>query len=268
MALKKDFRTLYAEEIELMVSEMTPKFVKLLLYKDARCDQAILDETVGPMDWQRKHLRDNANCIVSIWDSDKKMWIEKEDTGSESAIEREKGLASDSFKRACTNWGIGRELYSMPVVYFPKEDCNINASDGLCSDTFSVIEVNYEDRKITRLVVKNNYTGKSYTSYAGGKPWEVEAYTENNTTPSAAASVSKENEKKEKAPVPKPVVSTDPNEVLVQEAHIATLKREIARTGIDEKALLSRYKKERFEDLTMANFNMAMKAFEKTPSKK
>ena len=99
-------RPLRAEEVDCRVNIVRKNGVGILLYKDARCDQNILDECVGPMNWQRHHSRDNANCIVSIWDDEKKQWIEKEDTGTESYTEKEKGLASDSFKRACFNWGI------------------------------------------------------------------------------------------------------------------------------------------------------------------
>ena len=77
------FRSLRADEIECRVSSIKENGLSLLLYKDARVDQNILDETVGPLNWQRHHTRDNANCIVSIWDSDKKQWIEKEDTGKD-----------------------------------------------------------------------------------------------------------------------------------------------------------------------------------------
>lgn len=90
------FRTLRADEIELRVGTVSAKGATLLLYKDARCDQAVLDETVGAMNWQRHHSRDNANCTVSIWDTEKQMWVSKEDTGTESMTEKEKGLASDS----------------------------------------------------------------------------------------------------------------------------------------------------------------------------
>lgn len=100
------FRLLRADEIDVRVGQVGNGWVTLLLYKDARCDQNILDETVGPMNWQRSHNRDNANCVVSIWDDDKLMWVCKEDTGTESRTEAEKGLASDSFKRACVNWGM------------------------------------------------------------------------------------------------------------------------------------------------------------------
>ena len=103
--MKLEFRTLRADEIDVRVGSVGNGNATLLLYKDARCDMNILDETVGPMNWERKHLRENANCIVSIYDDDKKVWVSKEDTGTESNTEAEKGLASDSFKRACFNWG-------------------------------------------------------------------------------------------------------------------------------------------------------------------
>ena len=119
------FRNLYAEEIECRVNQINEKGLTLLLYKDARCDMNILDETVGAKNWKRRHTRDNANCIVSIFDEEKKEWIEKEDTGTESNTEKEKGLASDSFKRACVNWGIGRELYTAPFIYIPADKCKI-----------------------------------------------------------------------------------------------------------------------------------------------
>ena len=88
------FRDLRADEIDVRVSQINEKGCSLLLYKDARCDMNILDETVGAENWQRAHTRDNANCIVSIWDDSKGQWISKEDTGTESNTEAEKGLAS------------------------------------------------------------------------------------------------------------------------------------------------------------------------------
>ena len=85
------FRALKACEVDVRVAQVTQKGVSLLLYKDARCDMNILDETVGAFNWQRQHLRDNQNCIVSIWDDKKSQWISKEDTGTESNTEKEKG---------------------------------------------------------------------------------------------------------------------------------------------------------------------------------
>lgn len=91
-------------------------YATILAYKDARVDMQRLDDTVGVLNWKREHTRENSNCIVSVWCEDKKTWVSKEDTGTESAAEAQKGLASDSFKRACFNWGIGRELYSYPII--------------------------------------------------------------------------------------------------------------------------------------------------------
>lgn len=122
-----------------------------MLYKDSRVDMNLLDEVVGAQNWQRVHLRDNANCIVSIWDEEKKQWIDKEDTGTESNTEKEKGLASDSFKRACVNWGIGRELYTAPQITL--------WGDGkeLSKRKYTVKEIDYnEKREINKLVIVDN----------------------------------------------------------------------------------------------------------------
>lgn len=156
------FRDLKASEIECRVSTINESGCALLLYKDARCDQNILDETVGNMNWQRHHTRDNANCIVSIWDSEKGQWIEKEDTGTESYTEKEKGLASDSFKRACFNWGIGRELYTAPFIWIPKDNVRLKDKNGKKStnDKFRVAQIIIDCKKIVALAIKNDSLGK------------------------------------------------------------------------------------------------------------
>lgn len=157
------FRTLEANEIECRVATVKSTGVTLLLYKDARCDMNILDEEVGQMNWQRNHSRENANCIVSIWDEAKKQWVSKEDTGTESYTEKEKGLASDSFKRACFNWGIGRELYTAPSIHIPPDNCKIVAKGAgyACYDKFYVSEIGYDDRRnISKLKIRN-YNTKS-----------------------------------------------------------------------------------------------------------
>ena len=160
----KEFRTLRADEIECRVSTINEKGLSLLLYKDARVDQNILDEAVGCMNWQRHHSRDNANCIVSIWDEDKRQWVQKEDTGKESFTEAEKGLASDSFKRACFNWGIGRELYTAPFIWISAENCTINQGRNgkfATYDKFEVEQILYsEDRRIVALSIRNTTKNK------------------------------------------------------------------------------------------------------------
>ena len=152
------FRDLRADEIECRVAQANEYGVNLLLYKDARCDQNILDETVGEFGWQRNHTRDNANCIVSIWDEKKQQWISKEDTGTESNTEKEKGLASDSFKRACFNWGIGRELYTSPIIKIPPNGCSALKQYGdkwKCFDRFVVEKIVIENKRIVALSILN-----------------------------------------------------------------------------------------------------------------
>lgn len=162
------FRVLREDEIDCRPAQITEKGVSLLLYKDARVDQDILDETVGVMNWQRKHTRDNANCIVSIWDEEKKMWVEKEDTGTESNTEKEKGLASDSFKRACFNWGIGRELYTAPFIWIPADKVQLDCKEWQgkkiysTKDKFYVEKIQITNKVITGLAIKNNRGERVY----------------------------------------------------------------------------------------------------------
>ena len=167
------FRTLNAEEIDCRISTINQKGLSLLLYKDARVDQNILDEVVKPMNWQRHHTRDNANCIVAIWDDEKKQWIEKEDTGTESFTEKEKGLASDSFKRACFNWGIGRELYSAPFIWITSENADIKQGGNgkfQCYDKFAVEQILYDENKnIVALSIRNVTKNKRVFVYDNRK---------------------------------------------------------------------------------------------------
>lgn len=154
------FRRLKASEIDARVSTVTENGCSLLLYKDARVDQNILDETVGCLNWQRSHqiLGDRLYCTVSIWDEQKGQWISKQDVGTESYTEKEKGQASDSFKRACFNLGIGRELYTAPFIWIQSGKVSISEKNGKATtyDRFIVDDIGYdEDGNINRLIVRN-----------------------------------------------------------------------------------------------------------------
>ncbi len=152
------FRDLTANEIDVRIGTISEKGCSLLLYKDARCDMIILDETVGTLNWQRSHSRENANCTISIWDSEKCQWISKEDTGTESNTEKEKGLASDSFKRAAFNWGIGRELYTSPFIWIPANKIVLVERNGKYTtyDKFFVEKIVIENKSITAISIKNS----------------------------------------------------------------------------------------------------------------
>lgn len=112
-------RPLRPDEIEVRIGQIYSGGCSMLLYKNARVDMAVLDELYGPTGWQRDHkeVKGNMYCGIGIWDDEKACWVWKWDAGTESNTEKEKGEASDSFKRAGTNWGIGRELYTSPFIW-------------------------------------------------------------------------------------------------------------------------------------------------------
>lgn len=117
MDLKKLQDPLPIESIDFRVQSINKGgYATILAYKDARVDMQRLDDVVGALNWKREHKNENRNCVVSIFNEETLNWVSKEDTGTESNTEKEKGLASDSFKRACFNWGIGRELYEYPII--------------------------------------------------------------------------------------------------------------------------------------------------------
>jgi hypothetical protein len=161
-------RELTANEVDVRIGQVAKdgSYLTCLLYKDARCDMAILDETVGPDNWEREHYECKGNlfCKVGIntnynKDSNVTKWVYKSDCGTESNTEAEKGEASDSFKRACVNWGIGRELYTAPFIYIPANDekgvANFRFKNGKCRDKFVVEKIVIENKQITGLAVKN-----------------------------------------------------------------------------------------------------------------
>ena len=160
-----EIRLLRADEIECRIGTINEKGLSLLLYKDARADMKILDETFGVFGWKRTHqsIDGNLYCTVEIWDSEKQSWIAKQDVGTVSYTEKEKGQASDSFKRACVSVGIGRELYSAPFIWASAQKCNIQRRNDklICYDKFSVSEISYsKDREITALSIVNSDTGE------------------------------------------------------------------------------------------------------------
>jgi len=117
MYLEKLQTPLKTNEIDFRIQSINNgKYATILAYKDARVDMNRLDNVVGAGYWKREHFDNNTKCRVSIYNINIKEWVYKEDIGTESQTEKQKGLASDSFKRACFNWGIGRELYDYPVI--------------------------------------------------------------------------------------------------------------------------------------------------------
>ncbi len=150
------FRDLRADEIEVRVQSVKANGVILLLYKDARCDMGILDETVGFENWQREHYECKGNLFCRVGVKVDGEWVWKSDCGTESNTEPQKGEASDSFKRACFNLGIGRELYTSPFIWVPSDKCNITQNGSKCFDRFEVEKVVIENKQITAISILNN----------------------------------------------------------------------------------------------------------------
>jgi hypothetical protein len=179
-----EFRDLTPEDIEVRMQSIKKQYVNgqwvngviLLLYKNARVDMNILDETVGTENWQREHYECKGNlfCRVGINANYKTAnsqpnWVYKSDCGTESNTEAQKGEASDSFKRACFNWGIGRELYTSPYIWVSDALCNIydtgrkdkyNNAIFKCNDKFAVGKIKIENKQITGLSINNLNNGK------------------------------------------------------------------------------------------------------------
>jgi hypothetical protein len=192
-------RPLGIDEIDFRVQSVNKGgYATILAYKDARADMTRLDEAVTALGWKREHTNGNANCTVSLYDDKTNQWVSKEDTGSESNAEAAKGLASDSFKRACFNWGIGRELYDYPVISVklnanevdltgnkPKSTWNLKLKEWTWFSQFD------EDGKLTYLAAKDQnekkrfvwgeYNPTLFEQTAGGKTSNSEPENESPT---------------------------------------------------------------------------------------
>lgn len=108
-------------DIDFRVQSISEKgFCTVLGYKDARFDMARLDEIVGPFNWGCEYEERKGNLFCGVWvrcpDTGDKVY--KWNAGSPSNTEAVKGEASDAFKRACFLWGIGRDLYDLPLIRF------------------------------------------------------------------------------------------------------------------------------------------------------
>ena len=234
------FRDLRADEVEVRIGTFKEgKGASLLLYKDARCDMNILDETVGAMNWQKRYSRDNANCIISIWDDEKKQWIEKEDTGTESKTEAEKGLASDAQKRSAFAWGIGRELYSSPFIW-------VNGVGKY--DKFWVKEMTVENKKITELVIcKRDEFGNKTDDVVFTFPHNRAKQNRMvNDTSNAKKSVKSENN----------AVQT------ISDEQAASIKSILEQTNSNVKAFLQNFKVNSVEEISAKDYPRAQRMLE------
>ena len=233
----KQIRLLKANEIECRVSTVSEKGLSLLLYKDARVDQKILDETFTPFGWKRTHqsIDGNLYCTVEIYDSEKGEWVAKQDVGVTSYSEKEKGQASDSFKRACFNWGIGRELYTAPFIWIPVSKANIQKKGEkyVAYDKFQVQQISYgEQREIVSLIIVN---GERRVVY------EMQV----NVT----------------------VKQSETVQNVLSELQRKQLEEEMKRTGVEVEAVLKRYQIAELSMMTPDIYKKAMNSLKRTKNK-
>lgn len=191
-----EFRNLEADDIEVRVQQVTDKGASLLLYKTARCDMRILDETVGQENWDCEYLSVNGYLFCSVGilcqqANGNVAWIYKQDTGTQSNMEPEKGHASDAFKRACTRWGIGRELYTSPFIWVPKESLQKHFEQNgrwRCGDRFKVRSVEVKNGCITDLEIENQHGFTVYQMHhkAQNAPTSDNYRNETKTAPQKA----------------------------------------------------------------------------------
>ncbi len=234
----KEIRLLLANEIECRVATINENGLSLLLFKDARVDQKILDETFTPFGWRRSHQTINGNlyCTVEIWDEDKEQWVGKQDVGTMSYSEKEKGQASDSFKRACFNWGIGRELYTAPFIWIPAAKVTIQKKGDkfVASDHFSVKEIVYNDRKEIKALVVVNSKNVVVFSYDAEKKQGLKQKISGR----------------------------------INVEQLQALENELIRTGVDIEDVLSRYGLDDLEQMTEDIYLLAMNGLKKSKTKK
>ena len=179
--IKIDMRNLRKDEIEVRVASTQNNVAQLLLYKTARTDSAILDETFGQFNWQCSYseIKGNLFCTISVRDPNTNEWISKSDCGAESNIEKEKGEASDAFKRASFKWGAGIELYDTPRIKIPIEESDMY--NGRFCQTFSLKDIEISpDHKITSLSIQDRRGNVRYT-YNAQKPQLIQENAQNNT---------------------------------------------------------------------------------------
>lgn len=184
----RNFRLLKANEIECRIAEIAKNggSLSLLLYKTARTDAALLDETVGMLNWQTDYKMLDGKLYCGIGVKSGESWIWKWNVGTESNMEAEKGQASDAFKRAGFTWGLGAELYSSPQIKIWSDKCSIKDYNGKfkCYDKFNVQAIEYDaNEDISKLVIVNETSGAVCFSWEAGVKPQPNTRPANTTAP-------------------------------------------------------------------------------------
>ena len=168
--------------------------------------------------------------------------------------EKEKSQASDSFKRACFNWGIGRELYSAPFIWIPAGKASIRVKEGedrkkryYCNDRFSVISIAYNnDREISALVINND---KGQTVYELKAKADTESRKQEDQLRGKKEGIQQKSEAKKEG---------------ISKEQMDLLQEELKRTGVAMEAVQERYKITAPESMNEKTYKRVMEALAKT----
>lgn len=266
---QKGIRLLRASEIECRVASINAGGLSLLLYKDARVDQRILDETFGAFGWKRSHqcIDGNLYCTVEILDRESGEWVAKQDVGTTGYMEKEKSQASDSFKRACFNWGIGRELYTAPFIWIPADKAVIQRKDNkyCCNDRFHVASIDFnKDREISSLVIANEkgktvYEKLSATAKADKEMEKETGKQEGKNTEKATGRTSAQDKEANRK-----VTAKGGQGASLTEEQMASLQAELVRTGIAMETVQDRYRIQEPGDMGEELYHRVMSALKRT----
>ena len=278
-------RLLRAEEIECRISVINEKGLSLLLYKDARVDQRVLDETFGTFGWKRSHqcIDGNLYCTVEIYNKESGEWVSKQDVGTTGYTEKEKSQASDSFKRACFNWGIGRELYSAPFIWIPAAKTSIQKKGDkyICNERFTVNDISFNDnREIISLEIMDSHGQVVYGLHQSGNSniqkednGQKTKQNKSMTTKSNSQQPAKtENKKMEPMDGQKRNLEPETKVNSVREGGISgqqeiVLMAELNRTGVAMDEVLKRYGIDSLSQMTSEIYSKAIAALKQTKPK-
>lgn len=262
-------RLLKADEIECRVSVIKENGLSLLLYKDARVDQKILDETFGIFGWKRSHqsIEGNLYCTVEILDKETGEWVAKQDVGTTGYVEKEKSQASDSFKRACFNWGIGRELYTAPFIWIPAGKASIMYKEEqnkvkrfYCNDHFSVSSISYnDDREISGLVVVND---SGHTVYELKEKGVDDTIARKGTVGARGNKAETEKKQAQRNTAGK----AQKDSASISKEQMDSLQAELDRTGVTMETVQNRYQIKEPGAMSAELYGRVMSALKRTKS--
>lgn len=270
----KTVRLLKAAEIECRIGTINEKGLSLLLFKDARVDQKILDETYTPLGWRRSHqaIDGNLYCTVEVWDEDKRQWVGKQDVGTMSYSEKEKGQASDSFKRACFNWGIGRELYTAPFIWIPAAKAQVYQKGDryATNERFSVKSIGYnEDREITALEIVDSKGDAVYSLQQRDSDGNAPKGTRNPSGSGAERASGQKPAMKGKEEAERATERPgQEGQGCIGNRKEVVLMAELSRTGVPLDEVLRRYKIGSISQMTPEIYDRAIAALKQTKPKK